>query len=238
MDLVFEHVKADRGIILLLDEQSDELIPKVVRIRDETDAKDGKDAKDDAGTPTNGDGVADERPGRRRSTPRARSSTTSSPTAKACSPANAMADQRFSKGKSVHNLGIRSALCVPIKARKLDQRARSRRTRSSASSTSTARSRTTPTPPTSSACSPRSACRRAWRSRTPSSTSRASQAERLAAVGETTAALSHSIKNILQALRGGADVVEMGLKPQQPRRRRPRAGGSSSATSRRSTTSR
>src|SRR4029077_12343953 len=38
------------------------------------------------------------------------------------------------------------------------------------------------------------------------------EAERLAAVGETTAALSHSIKNILQALRGGADVVEMGLK--------------------------
>ena len=37
------------------------------------------------------------------------------------------------------------------------------------------------------------------------------QAERLAAIGETTAALSHSIKNILQALRGGADVVEMGL---------------------------
>ncbi len=38
------------------------------------------------------------------------------------------------------------------------------------------------------------------------------QAERLAAVGETTAALSHSIKNILQALHGGADVVEMGLR--------------------------
>jgi signal transduction histidine kinase len=38
------------------------------------------------------------------------------------------------------------------------------------------------------------------------------QAERMAAVGETTAALSHSIKNILQALRGGADVVELGLR--------------------------
>jgi len=37
-------------------------------------------------------------------------------------------------------------------------------------------------------------------------------AERLAAVGETTAALSHSVKNILQALRGGADVVEMGFR--------------------------
>jgi two-component system NtrC family sensor kinase len=38
------------------------------------------------------------------------------------------------------------------------------------------------------------------------------QTERLAAVGETIASLSHSIKNILQGLRGGADVLEMGLK--------------------------
>lgn len=38
------------------------------------------------------------------------------------------------------------------------------------------------------------------------------QTEKLAAVGETVAVLSHSIKNILQGLRGGADVVEMGLK--------------------------
>ena len=38
MDLVFEHVKADRGIILLLDEKTSELVPKVVRSRDETDA--------------------------------------------------------------------------------------------------------------------------------------------------------------------------------------------------------
>ena len=36
--------------------------------------------------------------------------------------------------------------------------------------------------------------------------------ERLAAIGETVASLSHSIKNILQGLRGGADVVDMGLK--------------------------
>ena len=36
--------------------------------------------------------------------------------------------------------------------------------------------------------------------------------ERLAAAGETVASLSHSIKNILQGLRGGADVVEMGLR--------------------------
>jgi signal transduction histidine kinase len=43
-------------------------------------------------------------------------------------------------------------------------------------------------------------------------TARRVHAERLAAVGETVASLSHSIKNILQGLRGGADVVEIGLK--------------------------
>ncbi len=37
---------------------------------------------------------------------------------------------------------------------------------------------------------------------------------RLAAVGETVAYLSHNIKNVLQALQAGADVVDMGLKKQ------------------------
>ncbi len=38
------------------------------------------------------------------------------------------------------------------------------------------------------------------------------QTARLAAVGETVAYLSHNIKNVLQALQAGADVVDMGLK--------------------------
>src|SRR6185436_19758060 len=37
-DLVFEHVKADRGIILLIDERNNELVPKVVRLRDADEA--------------------------------------------------------------------------------------------------------------------------------------------------------------------------------------------------------
>src|SRR5262249_4445343 len=37
------------------------------------------------------------------------------------------------------------------------------------------------------------------------------QAERLAAIGQTIAALSHHIKNILQALRSGSDILKMGL---------------------------
>lgn len=38
------------------------------------------------------------------------------------------------------------------------------------------------------------------------------QAERLAAVGQTIAALSHHIKNILQGLRSGGDILKMGLE--------------------------
>ncbi|MCC7146538.1 MAG: FHA domain-containing protein [Phycisphaeraceae bacterium] len=36
--------------------------------------------------------------------------------------------------------------------------------------------------------------------------------ERLAAVGQTVASLSHSVKNIIQGLTGGAEVVELGLR--------------------------
>ncbi|MGA2233233.1 MAG: FHA domain-containing protein, partial [Tepidisphaeraceae bacterium] len=50
MDLVFEHIKADRGMVLLLDPKTEELVPNVVRSRDES----GK-----AETPENGgDGKA------------------------------------------------------------------------------------------------------------------------------------------------------------------------------------
>src|SRR3954449_7917275 len=48
MDLVFEHVKADHGMILLIDEKNNELIPKIVRTRDEADAKDAKEKADAA----------------------------------------------------------------------------------------------------------------------------------------------------------------------------------------------
>ena len=46
------------------------------------------------------------------------------------------------------------------------------------------------------------------------------QHERLAAVGEAVASLSHSIKNILQGIQGGPHAVESGLKRQRDRARR------------------
>jgi signal transduction histidine kinase/pSer/pThr/pTyr-binding forkhead associated (FHA) protein len=41
------------------------------------------------------------------------------------------------------------------------------------------------------------------------------QAERLAAVGQTIATLSHHIKNIMQGIKGGSYLIEMGLNQQQ-----------------------
>ena len=115
---------------------------------------------------------------------------------------NAMTDQRFAAGDSVQALHIRSALCVPIKYKDrfygvihLDSQV--------ANYTYTEDQLTLLTAigvQTGMALSNmRLVAQRL-------------QNERLMAVGQTVASLSHSIKNILQGMRGGADVVEIGLR--------------------------
>jgi signal transduction histidine kinase/pSer/pThr/pTyr-binding forkhead associated (FHA) protein len=200
MDLVFEHVKADRGVIMIWNAHTQELVPKIARLREE-----GQDPADTrsgvATTPstiqasrtivnhvlTAGEGVLS---------------------------SNAMSDPRFSAGKSVHDLGIRSALCVPIKARRLDHRLDDPNVndevvgviyidssvRNFTYSTDQLRLLTVIGMQAGLAIQNASLYQQGL------------AAERFAAIGETTAALSHSIKNILQALRGGADVVEMGFR--------------------------
>ncbi len=188
MDLIFEHVKADRGIIMLLDPRTRELIPKVVRTRDETVTKLTEGGKIHASrTIVNhvlgtGEGVLS---------------------------SNAMTDQRFSKGKSVHNLGIRSALCVPIKARKLSDKG-GESIIGVIYVDSSVRNYTYA--PEQLRLLTAIGLQAGMAVQNAELYQAQLQAERLAAVGETTAALSHSIKNILQALQGGADVVEMGLR--------------------------
>ncbi len=122
---------------------------------------------------------------------------------------NAMADRRFSAGKSVHNLGIRSALCVPIKASKLSAKGQEEIIGVIYIDSSVRNYTYAPDQLrllTAIGLQAGLAVTNAKLYQT------GLQAERMAAIGETTAALSHSIKNILQALRGGADVVEMGLR--------------------------
>jgi signal transduction histidine kinase len=197
MDLVFEHVQADRGIILLVDDETNEIVPKIARAREENPRKSEGDVATDkisAGEKIhasrtiinhvirNGEGVLS---------------------------SNAMADQRFSKGKSVHDLGIRSALCVPIKARKLDAHEGDQVLGVIYIDSSVKNYTYSPDQLrllTAIGLQAGLAIQNARLHQI------GLQGERMAAIGETTAALSHSIKNILQALRGGADVVEMGFR--------------------------
>jgi two-component system, NtrC family, sensor kinase len=115
---------------------------------------------------------------------------------------NAMSDPRFNAGDSVQRMRIRSAICAPIRhqgrtfgALYIDS--------SIANYTFTAE---------------QLALMNAVGQQTALALANAElvsqrlQTQRLAAIGETVASLSHAIKNILQGLRGGADVVEMGLK--------------------------
>lgn len=115
---------------------------------------------------------------------------------------NAMADPRFASGDSVQSMRIRSAICVPVEHRGRvfgaiyidtsagDQTFRNEQLRllhAVGQQAGIALSNL-----------------HLHQERL--------QTERLAAMGQTVASLSHSIKNILQGLRGGADLVEMGLK--------------------------
>ncbi|MBL8764667.1 MAG: FHA domain-containing protein [Phycisphaerae bacterium] len=184
MDLVFNEFRPERGFIVLTPDaqHADEIAPVVVRHRDARAR-----AKE-------GD---EERLGVSRTilqlALRKGEGVLSS---------NAMNDPRFTKGDSVHLLHIRSAICSPIRFREhtygaiyIDS--------SIANYTFTAE---------------QLALMNAIGQHTGLALANADlyveklRGERLAAIGETVASLSHSIKNILQGLRGGADVVEMGLK--------------------------
>ncbi len=111
---------------------------------------------------------------------------------------NAMRDKRFDPGKSVHEYGIRSAICAPIKG--LDKILGVIHVDCGVSdhiySTEQLRLLTAIGYQTGLAAENVRLYEAAVKS------------ERLAAIGETVAFLSHHIKNILQGLLGGTDIVE------------------------------
>ena len=115
---------------------------------------------------------------------------------------NAMSDQRFAAGKSVHDFGIRSAVCVPIKGRQRVLGVIHVDCSVSAHTYTTEQLRLLTAIGYQTGLAIDNVALH----------ESAVQSERLAAMGETVALLSHHIKNILQALDAGADVVEMALK--------------------------
>ena len=118
--------------------------------------------------------------------------------------ANAMSDKRFTSGKSVHDFGIRSAICVPIKGREKILGVIHVDCSVSDQNYSTEQLRLLTAIGYQTGLAVENV--RLYEATL--------QSERLAAAGETVAYLSHHIKNILQALDGGVDVVESGLKRQ------------------------
>jgi two-component system NtrC family sensor kinase len=114
---------------------------------------------------------------------------------------NAVTDERFRAGKSVQNLGMRSVICAPIVARDqilgvihLDSPVTNHIYTEQELRLLTAIGLQT-----------------GMAMENARLVQAQLQRERLAAAGETVAYLSHYIKNILQGMRIGADVVERGL---------------------------
>jgi len=186
MELIFEWVEADRGCVMLVDWESGEAIPKVFRSR--RDQPDGERLRISR---TILDYVLEHREGVLTS--------------------DAREDERWDPAASIVKLGVREAICVPMQGRYgmvgviyID----------------------TYTPP-GQVLQNRHVNRfseehlklmvaighqAALAVEDTSYYSALVQAERLAAVGQTIATLSHHVKNILQGIRGGSYLIDEGLK--------------------------
>lgn len=181
MDIVFEQVECDRGVIFIRDDDTGELIPEAVRFRSrKARAEANRTAIIASRTVLNH--VVQTREGLLVS--------------------NVLSDRRFEAGKSIQNLGMRSVICAPIIAREkvlgvlyLDSPIQRHTYNEHELRLITAIGNQT------GLAIENARLVQLYLER-----------ERLAAAGETVAYLSHAIKNILQGMRSGADVVEKGLE--------------------------
>lgn len=187
MELIFEWVEADRGCIMLLDQKTSELVPKVSRNRRQSELRQ-KERLEISRTIL--DYVLEQREGVLTS--------------------DAKDDQRWDPAASIVKMGIREAICVPMQGRygivgviyidtytapgRFVQRAGNKFSEEHLKLMVAI------------------AHQAALAIEDTSYYSAMVQAERLAAMGQTIATLSHHIKNILQGIRGGSYLIEEGLK--------------------------
>ncbi len=198
LDLIFEWVEADRGCIMLFDADSRRLEPRVRKTRNHSPRPLGEGQgvreQDDKITisKTIIDYVLDRNEGVLTS--------------------DARQDDRFSPAASIVRLDVREAICVPMQGRYhvvgmiyidtstsphelLERGAAARRFTEDHLKLMIAIGH-----------------QAALAVEDTRYYSAMVQAERLAAIGQTIATLSHHIKNILQGIRGGSYLIEMGLK--------------------------
>lgn len=186
MEMIFEWVDADRGCIMLKDIDTGELVPKVRRQRGET--------------------LSDER-------------ITISQTIldyvvnrnEGVLTSNAREDDRWDAAKSILRMGVREAICVPMQGRYevvgvvyIDTSLTPQRILQQGSANKFTQEHLK--------LMIAIAHQAALAIEDTTHYKQMVQAERLAAVGQTIASLSHHIKNILQGVRGGSYLIEMGMK--------------------------
>ncbi len=187
MELIFEWVEADRGCIMLVDRETDEFVPKVRR-----DRKGSTDERM-AISQTILEYVRNHQEGVLTS--------------------DARDDERWDPAASIVKLGVREAICVPMQGRYgavgviyidtftppgrlLKEKGGNKFTDEHLKLMVAI------------------AHQAALAVEDTSFYSAMLQAERLAAIGQTIAGLSHHVKNILQGIRGGSFLIEEGLKSQ------------------------
>jgi signal transduction histidine kinase len=190
MDLIFEWVEADRGCVLLTDPDSRELVPKVRRNRP---------------------GI---RPGEKMSISRTILDYVLQ-RSEGVLTSDAREDERWDAAGSIVKLGVREAICVPMQGRYgvvgiiyidtytppglLIQQGNANKFNEEHLKLMIAIGH-----------------QAALAVEDTSYYSAMVQAERLAAIGQTIAGLSHHVKNILQGIQGGSYLIEEGLNSAQP----------------------
>jgi signal transduction histidine kinase len=185
LELIFGSIEAERACVVLRDPETGALEPKAVRWRN------GVRQEQIAVSNTIVEHVLGRREG--------------------VLVTDAAEDQRFRGGQSIVRLGIREAICVPMKGRHesigvlyLDTLVPDRAVAAGSEVTKFTEDHL--------ALAIAIAHQAALAIEATRYQQALVQSERLAAIGQTIAALSHHIKNILQGMRGGGDIVQMGLK--------------------------
>jgi signal transduction histidine kinase len=186
MDLIFKSIEADRGCVMLANPDSGALEPKALRWRKQAAPKERMDISS-----TVVHYVQREKKGLLVS--------------------DAAQDERFATGQSIVRFGIREVICVPMKGRHETMGVLYLDTVSTARDVVASGSATGKFSEEHLALAIAIAHLAALTVEETRYHQAMVQAERLAAIGQTIAALSHHIKNILQGLRSGGEILDMGL---------------------------
>jgi signal transduction histidine kinase len=186
VDLIFRSIEADRGCVMLRHPDSGHFEPKAVRWRDDTARTEKMNI-----SRTIMEHVLREKEG--------------------ILVSDATRDERFASGQSIVRFGIREVICVPMKGRHETVGVLYLDTRTSARDLIAANSPTGKFTEGHLLLAGAIGHQAALAVEETRYHQALVQAERLAAIGQTVAALSHSIKNILQGLENGSFNVREGL---------------------------